>query len=67
MMAYIEIADNEYISHAENHICKKCGKVYEVIEHEQTPGCRDTEEEICPYCGHVNRESMTYEFTTSKI
>ena len=44
--------------------CPKCKKKFKVLETEQIPGFRDTEEMICPYCGHIVRTSMTYEFTT---
>lgn len=50
----------------EHKICKFCGKHYESILVEQTPGFKDTEEEKCPYCGGVNRVSMEYEFSTQK-
>lgn len=67
MTYHIEIIDGESVGYKYHHICKKCGRAYEVIEYEQTPGCRDMEDEVCPHCGHVNRQSMTYEFLTSKI
>ena len=47
--------------------CSKCNRTYlcEIVE--QVPGFRDTEEEICPYCGEVVRTSLEYEFHTTKI
>lgn len=47
--------------------CPKCGKQFRVYEVEQIPGFRDTEEMICPYCKHVCRTSLEYEFTTQKM
>lgn len=47
--------------------CPHCGKQYIVELLEQTPGFRDSVEEICPYCGKVIRKSMEYEFFTYKI
>ena len=46
--------------------CKKCGKEFWVELTPQTPGFRWTEDELCPYCGHVNRQSLEWEFTTYK-
>ena len=51
----------------EIRICPHCGKEYAVREREQTPGCRDWEEEICPYCGKIIRRSMEWEFYTYKL
>lgn len=47
--------------------CPKCGKQFRVYEVEQIPGFRDTEEMICPYCKHVCRTSLEYEFMTQKM
>lgn len=47
--------------------CPKCEKQFMVYETEQTPGCRDKEELICPYCKHVCETSMEYEYITKKI
>lgn len=49
------------------NVCKKCRRRYKVYETEQIPGFRDTEYEICPYCGEINRASMEYEFSTEKM
>ena len=53
MTYHIEIVDGESVGYKYHHICKKCGRAYEVIEYEQTPGFRDMEDETCPHCGHV--------------
>ncbi len=49
------------------HKCPHCEKEFEVTEIPQVAGFRDTEFEICPYCGSVNRKSMEVEFFTRKI
>lgn len=46
--------------------CPHCGKEYLLETWEQTPGFRDSVEEICPYCEKVIRKSMEYEFFTYK-
>ena len=51
----------------EIHTCPYCKKKYHCITTEQMPGFRDTEEEKCPYCGKVVRESMDYEFSTYEL
>jgi len=46
--------------------CPKCKKMYDCVEIWQTPGFRDREEEICPYCGYIVKTSMEIEFRTYK-
>lgn len=46
--------------------CKKCGKEFLVELIPQTPGFRWEEDEVCPYCGNVNRQSLEWEFYTEK-
>lgn len=54
---------NDWISPAECRVvCRKCGKTYLQAVTEQEPGFRWSEEDKCPYCGHVAKESMSYEF-----
>ena len=55
-----------HISIREIDICKKCGKKFWVEATPQVPGFRWEEDEICPYCGNINRTSMTWEFYTEK-
>lgn len=47
--------------------CPKCGKQFKVYEVEQIPGFRGKEDMVCPYCKHVCRTSMEYEFMTQKM
>lgn len=47
--------------------CKYCKKDYLLSVRYQTPGCRDWEDEVCPYCHRVNKSSMEWEFTTYEI
>lgn len=44
--------------------CPYCEKEFYCVYVEQTPGFRDTEEKVCPYCKKVLRTSMEYEFYT---
>lgn len=48
------------------HKCPYCGEIYICSEYPQTPGFRDMEDEVCPYCKKTVRKSMEYEFTTWK-
>lgn len=47
--------------------CPKCGHEYICQMTDQEPGCRDFEEERCPYCDELVRVSMEYEFYTIKL
>lgn len=44
--------------------CKFCNKDYILIVRRQTPGFRDWEQEVCPHCHRVIRNSMEWEFWT---
>ena len=48
-------------------LCPKCNKKFKVIQTEQIPGFRSPEDLVCPYCGHVLRTSMEWEFTSYEI
>lgn len=47
--------------------CPECGKQFKVYEEDQIPGFRFPEDMVCPYCKHVCRTSLEYEFTTEKM
>lgn len=47
--------------------CKFCKKKYKQITQDQTPGFRDMEFDICPYCKEVNGKSMSEEYYNSKM
>ena len=47
--------------------CSKCGRSYRQIEEDQVPGFRIKSEDECPYCGHVNHTSMSYEYSNYKL
>ena len=49
------------------HKCCRCEKEFIVTETLQTPGFRNMEYEICPYCGATNRKSMEVEFETQRL
>ena len=47
--------------------CKHCGKKYNQLAEEQTPGFRDPCDDICPYCNESNGTSMSYDYYNSKL
>ena len=47
--------------------CPECKKIFKVEEVDQTPGFRWSEDMVCPYCGHIVRTSLEYEFHTYKL
>lgn len=47
--------------------CNHCGKFYILYLENQVIGNRSKDEDICPYCNHVNGCSMDYEFHNYKI
>ncbi len=47
--------------------CEKCNKKYKQIQECQISGSRMISKDVCPYCKHLNKESMTVEFHNSKI
>lgn len=42
--------------------CHNCGKPYRQDCEEQVPGFRDMDYDVCPYCDHVNKSSMSEEY-----
>lgn len=46
--------------------CPYCRREYLQTKYEQTPGCRDLDYDVCPYCGKTVRQSMEYEFRNHK-
>ena len=46
--------------------CPECGKEFKVLEIEQIPGFRCKEDLNCPYCNHLIKTSMEYEFIAKK-
>ena len=56
-MYYNENGDlQEYARWTQLAKCKKCGKPYRQECEEQVPGFRDRDYDICPYCGHENKD-----------
>lgn len=48
--------------------CPECHKVFGVTERYQTPGFRDWDFIVCPYCGRKDEhESMRIEYDCYKI
>ena len=47
--------------------CPKCGKTFELILEEHTPGFRTPEDKVCPYCNAILKTSMEYGFTTRRL
>ena len=67
-MYYNENGDlQEYARWTQLAKCKKCGKPYRQECEEQVPGFRDRDYDICPYCGHENGSSMSYEYYNHKL
>lgn len=48
-------------------VCPHCGKKFKCTLLEQIPGYRFKEQEICPYCDAVLRESLEFEFISEKL
>lgn len=47
-------------------VCPKCGKRFRYSMEAQTPGFRFKEDLACPYCNHVIKSSLEFEFSVSK-
>lgn len=47
--------------------CPHCGNLFFFTVVPQTPGFRDTENLICPYCKEIASTSMEWEFTSEKL
>lgn len=47
--------------------CPYCHEWYWQIERPQIPGFRERDDDVCPYCGHVNGSSMEKEFDNRKM
>ena len=47
--------------------CGHCGKIYYQERHEQVPGFREVDDDICPYCHESNGRSGDWEFFNRKI
>ena len=52
----------EFDSWADVAICSACCIPYRQEVEQQLEGFREKEEDICPYCGAVNHQSMTEEY-----
>lgn len=48
-------------------VCNRCHRIYRSITEEQVPGFREKEDDVCPYCGRVNWQSMSYDFFNSQL
>lgn len=49
------------------HTCERCHRDYKFSTVRQEPGLREREDEICPYCQHVNASSMRFDYYTSEL
>lgn len=68
MLMYDENGDlRDYEQQASIVTCSACKKKYKQIITEQVPGFRDTSEDECPYCGHINHTSMSVEYDNYEI
>ncbi len=47
--------------------CSFCGKKYMQETQDQTPGFRDMDYDVCPYCKKINGRSMSEEYFNFKI
>jgi len=47
--------------------CDECGKLYNQVIEEQTPGCKSLDYDMCPYCNHCNGRSVSEEYYNTKI
>lgn len=47
--------------------CKHCGQKYRQVKTQQIEGMRESEDDICPYCGEINGTSWDVDFSNSKL
>lgn len=61
--------DHIYDTPLENEIekCSKCNKIFKCSEEPQTPGCRDKEYKICPFCKSILDSSMSVDYYCSVL
>lgn len=47
--------------------CKECGVALEIDKNDYMPGCKETEEVICPKCDKIATTVHTSGFPTARI
>lgn len=47
--------------------CSNCKKMYHQRLEDQAVGFRIKDDDMCPYCGYVNRTSMSVEFFNTEM
>lgn len=47
--------------------CEKCNVALEIDENDYMPGCRETEEVICPVCKEVATKVFTSGIPTARV
>lgn len=47
--------------------CRACGVSLEIDENDYMPGCRDTEEVMCPKCNKIATTVRTSGFPSAKV
>ncbi|MCT0192534.1 hypothetical protein EFM10_05050 [Lactobacillus helveticus] len=68
MLRYDENGNlRDYEEDQQKVVCEKCHKTYLQETVEQVAGFREVDDDVCPYCGHVNRLSGEVEFFSHKL
>ena len=68
MFSYDENGNLRYYEEDQQKVvCGKCHKTYLQETVEQVAGFREVDDDVCPYCGHVNGRSGDVEFFNHKL
>lgn len=68
MLSYDENGNlSEFEEDQQKVVCGKCHKTYLQETEEQVPGFREVDDDVCPYCGHVNGSSGEVEYFNHKL
>ena len=68
MLSYDENGNLRYYEEDQQKVvCGKCHKTYLQEAEEQVAGFREVDDDVCPYCGYINRRSGDVEFFNHKL
>lgn len=68
MLSYDENGNlRDYEGSHKKVVCGKCHKTYLQETEEQVAGFREVDNDVCPYCGHINDRSGNVEFFNHKL